>query len=96
MHIENPSLLVAAIALIVVGFWLTRWGMRLNADQAIKDATIDEAVKTLEGREKAVAAGKRKVAGYSARNSASQVIGISGFLMLMAGLLAAAFAIFGT
>lgn len=96
MNVQNPSMLVAALALIVVGLWLTRWGMRLNADRAIKDVTIDEAVKTLEGREKEVAAGKRKVAGYSARNSASQVIGIGGFLMLMAGLLAAAFAVFGT
>lgn len=41
--------------------------------------------------------GKAKtVAGYAVRNSLSQVFGVLGFILLMAGLLVAAIGIFGT
>lgn len=97
--IDDPAWLLIGLLMTAAGIWMIRWASRNNMASAIKDATVDAAVDALakRGHHDMPQDPKAKtVASYGVRNSLAQVMGISGFILFMAGLVTAAIGVFGT
>jgi uncharacterized membrane protein len=95
----HPHWIVAGVLLILVGFWLFRWARRNSASAEVAAATTEVAVNKLfkNSASKVPAGGstaKKQRAAANFRNAMSQLFGIVGFLMIIAGLVAVVFGIF--
>jgi len=95
----HPHWIVAGLLLILAGFWLFRWSRRNSASSEIAAATTESAInKLLKNPAANVPAGApspaKKRAAANFRNAMSQLAGIVGLLMLIAGLVYVVFGIF--
>jgi hypothetical protein len=95
----HPHWIVAGVLLILVGFWLFRWARRNDASAEVKaaatEAAVNKLLKNSPGKVPAASpAAAKKRAATNFRNSMSQLFGIVGFLMIIAGLVAIVFGIF--
>ena len=86
--LTHPAWLVYGILAVVAGIWMIRWASRNNMASAIKDATVGAAIDAMKGS-RGPGGKSKKVASFSVRQSLSQILGITGFILVTAGILAA-------
>jgi len=95
----HPIWIAAGVLLVLAGFGLFRWAARNNASGEIAAATTEAAINKLlkkspdrnAGGSSALAK-KRAIAQF--RHAMSQFFGIVGFLLILAGFMAALLGIF--
>ena len=109
MSVSHPGWLAAGLLIALLGVWMIRWANRNNMASAIRDATVGVAIDTIGKRGRPempeharaeldkfkTASGKaRTVASYGIRHSLSQLLGVTGFILVMTGLVMAVFGLF--
>lgn len=91
----HPLWISSGVILMLVGFLLFRWARSINAAEEVSAATKEAAVaKILKGGQVRDAAASKKLATYNFRRAMSQLFGIIGFLLIIAGLMAVTLGIF--
>lgn len=98
---QHPLWIFVGLMLVLVGILLVRWAARNDMTSAISQATAQSAIGALlrrsskSGRRKARAEEKaNRPTGYAARHAMSQLAGAVGFILIMAGLLAAVLGVY--
>lgn len=89
----HPIWISTGIVLFVVGFLLVRWAAR-SRSSSHGAAVKQSAIRKLFGAPPRNREAARKMPGPSFRGSMAQFLGIVGFLLIIAGLLAALLGIF--
>lgn len=96
--IAHPTWVYVGLAMVAVGIVLIRWANRNSGAGAVSSAEAETAFRALFRRRRlktAAQPGKPKIAAPSSvRRSLSQLAGITGFILVMAGLASAVFGIF--
>lgn len=99
--IAHPPWILAGLLMLVIGIWLVRWAARNDMTAAISQATAQSAIGALLRRPAKSAKGRdakegnaTKPVGYAARHAMSQLAGAVGFILIMAGLLAAVLGVY--
>lgn len=98
MGIDDPKLLLIGLLMTIVGVLIIRWSSRFDASREIAQSTKTAAIDVLSGAAKTKEARERaseRVAASSRRDFA-RFVGVLGFLILIAGLIAVALGVFGT
>jgi hypothetical protein len=94
----HPLWISSGLLLMLAGFWLFRWASRNSATGEIANATKEVAINKLlkgnQGREASPAA--KNLPAHNFRRAMSQLFGIVGFLLIVAGLMSALLGIFYT
>lgn len=92
----HPEWVAIGLAMILIGIWLIRWANRNSMSAEIAAATADAAIGALKKRSGSETPNGKppKVVTYSFRHAMSQVFGVAGFIMVIAGLLLAIFGAF--
>jgi hypothetical protein len=90
----HPKWIVVGVLLFLSGLWLFRWAARNDSASEIAAATREAAVnKLLKGAPTPPAQNKKRAAAQF-RHAMSQLTGIVGFLLIIAGLLSAFLGVF--
>lgn len=93
----HPLWISSGILLMLAGFLLFRWARRSDAGQIIAAATREATVNKLLGNGgKGVAQAPKNLPTHHFRRAMAQLFGIIGFLLIIAGLMAAFLGIFYT
>lgn len=91
----HPKWIVAGVLLLLAGLWLFRWASRNNSADEVAAATTEAAInKFLKKGAAGSPAPAKKRAMAQFRHAMSQFIGIIGFLLILAGLMAALLGVF--
>jgi hypothetical protein len=93
---SHPLWVSSGALMILAGGLLIRWSGRNNVSDEIASATREAAVNKLfrGGRAAPVEPGAKKLPAHHFRRAMSQLFGIVGFLLIIAGLMSALFGIF--
>jgi len=91
----HPIWISSGVLLIVIGFIMFRWARRNDAmdevNLAAREAAVQKLLKT-PGAKPPGTSKKRATANF--RHAMSQFFGIVGFLLIIAGIVAAIFGVF--
>ena len=90
----HPIWISTGLLLILVGALLVRWARRDKSRSHIAEATKQSTIRRLFGAPPRNRTAERKMAGHRFRGAIAQFFGIVGFLLLVAGLMAALLGIF--
>lgn len=92
----HPLWIFSGVALVLIGFWLFRWATRSDTAGQIANATGEGKLGRLFRRSQpnapSTAATSKTRSNF--RRAMSQLFGIIGFLLIVAGLMAAVLGVF--
>jgi hypothetical protein len=90
----HPLWISSGVLLMLVGFLLFRWARRSDPSAAITAATREATARKIFGGGRKTARAPQNLAPHRFRRAMSQLFGIIGFLLVIAGLMAAFLGIF--
>jgi hypothetical protein len=92
----HPLWISSGLLLMLAGFWLFRWASRNSATGEIANATKEVAInKLLKGSQSREASpASKNLPAHNFRRAMSQLFGIIGFLLIIAGLMSVLLGIF--
>src|SRR5512136_701681 len=92
---SHPIWIYAGLLLVLAGYWLFRWSSRNSAASEIANATKEAALhKLFKGNPGDPPPAVKKLPEHHFRRAIAQFLGIVGFLLIIAGLMAALLGIF--
>ena len=91
--LTHPAWLVYGVLALLIGIWMIRWANRNKVTPAIRGATVGAAIDAVTGAH-GTGRKSKKVAGYGVRKSLAQLSGITGFVLVAAGMLAAIMSVY--